>query len=501
MILKIKNYLEQICCLKSGDAVIAGVSGGADSVCLLCVLREICAETGTALYVVHVNHHLRMEADDDQKYVEMLCSQWDIPCRCYSYDVKSYAKEYGISTEEAGRQLRYEAFYDLRDKLAVEGNIKIAVAHTMEDNAETMLLNLFRGTGLKGLRGIPVSRGDIVRPLLRVRRREIEAWLTAQGIAWRNDCSNDTDDYTRNKIRHKVVPIAENEINENAVLHMNRTAEQLAMAVDYLEDRTKKAWETCVRPLSQTAELTMPADADTPSRQEAEYGFLISDDPLLALHPYLRRCVLLETMQKTAGTAKDIGAVHVQALEGLFDMQCGRQLHLAYGMRAERTYDGVILRKKIADTKYGRENRQAAEGERKIYRQNVPEAVDIKIPGRTEISGCGVIETRIFPAEKQIFCEIPKDRYTKWFDYDKIKDTVCIRTRQAEDYLVIDTCGNTQKLKNFFVNQKIPREERENLLLIADGKHIMWIVGHRSSQGYYIDESTKKILEIKIMFL
>ncbi len=482
MIEKIKNYLDKICCLKSGDAVIAGVSGGADSVCLLCVLLEICAETGTAIYVVHVNHHLRTEADDDQKYVEMLCCQWDIPCHCYSYDVKSYAKEHGISTEEAGRQLRYEAFYDLKDKLAADGNVRIAVAHTMEDNAETMLLNLFRGTGLKGLRGIPVSRGDIIRPLLCLRRNEIEAWLTAQGIAWRNDCSNDTDDYTRNKIRHKMIPIAENEINENAVLHMNRTAEQLAMAADYLEDRTGKAWEACVRPLE-------------------EYGFLILDDTLLTLHPYLRSCVLLETMQKTAGTAKDISAVHVQALEGLFDMQCGRQLHLAYGMRAERTYDGVILRKKAADTKCGREDRQAAAGERKTYRRNAPEAVDIKIPGSTEIPGYGVIETRIFPAEKQNFCEIPKDRYTKWFDYDKIKDTVCIRTRQAEDYLVIDGCGNTQKLKNFFVNQKIPREERENLLLIADGKHIMWIMGHRSSQGYYIDESTKKILEIKIMFL
>lgn len=498
MIEKIKNHLEKICCLQSGGAVIAGVSGGADSVCLLCVLREICAETGTALYVVHVNHHLRMEADDDQKYVEMLCSQWDIPCCCYSYDVKRYAKEHGISTEEAGRQLRYEAFYDLRDQLAADGDIRIAVAHTMEDNAETMLLNLFRGTGLKGLCGIPVSRGDIIRPLLCVRRSEIEAWLTAQGIAWCNDCSNDTDDYTRNKIRHKMIPVAEKEINENAVLHMNRTAKQLAMAEDYLEDMTENAWEACVRPLTQRAELPLPADADTPSGQGEEYGFLILAEPLLDLHPYLRSCVLLRTMQKAAGTAKDISAVHVQALEGLFDMQCGRQLHLAYGVSAERTYDGVLIRKRAADTKCGKEDSQAAAGERKTDRQ-AAEAAAINILGSTEIAGFGVIETRIFPAEKQNFCEIPKDRYTKWFDYDKIKDTVCIRTRQAKDYLVIDARGGTQTLKSYFINEKIPREEREKLLLIADGKHIMWIVGHRGSHGYYIDESTENILEIKIM--
>lgn len=497
MIKKIKNHLEKICCLQSGDAVIAGVSGGADSVCLLCVLQKICAETGAALYVVHVNHHLRTEADDDQTYVEMLCSQWDIPCRCYSYDVKNYAKEHGISTEEAGRRLRYEAFYDLRDQLTADGDIRIAVAHTMEDNAETMLLNLFRGTGLKGLRGIPVSRGDIIRPLLCVRRSEIEEWLTAQGIGWRNDCSNDTDDYTRNKIRHKMIPIAEKEINENAVLHMNRTAEQLAMAEDYLEAETEKAWEACVRPLGQKDELSLPPDADTLSGQ-GEYGCLILTEPLLALHPCLRSCVLLRTMQKAAGTTKDISAVHVQALEGLFDMQCGRQLHLAYGMRAERTYDGVIIRKKTADAKCGREDRQAAGGCGND-RKEAAEAAVIKIPGSTEISGLGVIETRIFPAKKQNFCEIPKDRYTKWFDYDKIKDTVCIRTRQAKDYLAIDARGGTQTLKSYFINQKIPREEREQLLLIADGKHIMWIVGRRGSHGYYIDDSTKNILEIKII--
>ncbi|MDE6712728.1 MAG: tRNA lysidine(34) synthetase TilS [Lachnospiraceae bacterium] len=473
MVSKIQKYLEEICSLKSGDAIVAGISGGADSVCLLCVLREICAQTGVALHAVHVNHNLRAEAADDQQYVEELCNKWNIPCDSYSYDVEGYAADHKISTEEAGRRLRYEAFYEVKDRLAESGNIKIAVAHTMDDNAETMLLNLFRGTGIRGLRGIPVSREDIIRPLLCVRRSEIEAWLKTQGIEWRNDCSNDTDDYTRNKIRHKILPVAEAEINENAVLHMNHTAKQLALAEDYLAGSVAEAWDTCVRPLRK------------------EPGCLILDVPVLALHPYLRRCILLRAMQETAKTAKDISAVHVEALEGLFGLQCGKELHLAYSMRAERTYDGVMLRKRPDDAKRSRQCRQAAAEDAGI------ETIDLKISGSTEIPGYGIFETRVLHSGKRKFCEFPKDRYTKWFDYDKIKNTVCLRTRRAEDYLVIDADDNTQKLKSYLINQKIPSGEREKLILVADGKHIMWIVGYRCSQGYYISESTENILEVR----
>ena len=477
MIGKIKNYLDDICSLKSGDAVVAGVSGGADSVCLLCVLREIYIGTGVAVHAAHVNHNLRAEAADDQKYVEELCSQWNIPCHCFSYDVEGYAADQKISTEEAGRQLRYKAFFELRETLATEGSVKIAVAHTMDDNAETMLLNLFRGTGLKGLSGIPVSRGDIIRPLLCVRRSEIEAWLKSQGIGWRNDCSNDTDDYTRNRIRHKILPVAEAEVNENTVLHMSRTAEQLALAEDYLAGRAAEAWDACVRPLMQNLNADFPDGGDTPQQGEGD-GFLILGAPLAALHPYIRRCVLLRVMQETSKTARDIGAVHVEALEGLFDLQCGRKLHLAYGIRAERTYDGVMIRKKTAGTERGRE------------------IIDLEVPGSTKIPGYGVFETRVLRQGNQKFCEFPKDRYTKWFDYDKIKNTVCLRTRRAKDYLVVDGEDHTQTLKSYLINQKIPSSERENLLLMADGKHIMWVVGYRCSFGYYICESTENILEV-----
>lgn len=470
MVGKIKKYMEEICSFQSGDAVVVGVSGGADSVCLLCVLREIFAGTGVTLHAAHINHNLRAEAMEDQKYVEALCGKWDIPCHCYSYDVKGYAAERGISTEEAGRRLRYQAFYELRelifaDKKANENvsvHVRIAVAHTMNDNAETMLLNLFRGTGLKGLCGIPVSRGDIIRPLLCVSRSEIEAWLTERGIEWRHDCSNDTDDYTRNKIRHQILPVAETQINENAVLHMNRAAGQLAAAEDYLAKRAEEAWEDCVRPL------------------EGGCGVLIIDDSLLALHPYLRKRVLLEAMQRTAGTARDIGAAHVEAVEDLFGRQCGRRLHLAYGMRAERTYEGVMIRKNVSDSQ-----------------DAGMEAVELKIPGSTRISGHGVFETRVFSLGKQKFCEFPKDGYTKWFDYDKIKSTVRIRTRQTGDYFAIDAEGNTQKLKSYLIDRKIPAGERDKLLLAADGEHIMWIVGYRCSSGYYLDEDTKKVLEVR----
>ena len=479
MIEKVRKYIQNISDLHNGGTIVVGVSGGADSVCLLCVLQIICAGTDIKVYAVHINHNIRSEAAADQDFVESLCKARGIPCRCYSYDVERYAKEQKLSVEEAGRILRYEAF---KETLSKCGGGVIAVAHTMDDNAETILLNLFRGSGMKGLSGIPAKRENIIRPLLGVRRREIEDWLKTEGIGWREDSTNDSDDYTRNRIRHKIIPVAEREINDRAVKHMNRTATDLAMAEDYIAGQIDMIWKDCIK-------------------EQAE-GILLLYTPVTKLHPYMRRRILYRAMERTANTAKDIGSVHVDRLEQLFSMQCGKQADLAYGIVAERVYEGVAL------------HREAAH---RIVMEEKNEPVSLVIPGNTFIAGYGTFQTRIIDYKEEYmqsckqdcgrncgencapvnFAKFPKDAYTKWFDYDKIKGNVCIRTRMEGDYISINTAGNTQKLKSYLINEKVPKNRRDTLLLVADGSHIMWIPGYRSSHEYYINNETKKILEIQ----
>ena len=192
MIQKILKFITENDMLKANDRVIVGVSGGADSVCLLFTLMEIRREIPLTLAAVHVEHGIRGEdAKEDARYVQRLCQEYDIPFRKYCYRVAEIARERKQSVEEAGRELRYQAFEEACREYHAN---KIAVAHHMDDDAETVLLNLFRGSGLKGLAGIPAVRGKIIRPLLCVSRQEIEQYLTEHGIAYRTDATNLTEE-------------------------------------------------------------------------------------------------------------------------------------------------------------------------------------------------------------------------------------------------------------------------------------------------------------------
>ncbi len=212
--------------ISCGDNVIAGLSGGADSVCLLAVLHELAPELGFTLSAVHVNHCLRgEESDGDQRFCEELCRKLDIPLAVYRVDVNARVRDTGESTEEAARFLRYDAFERHSAGLAP---YKIATAHNMCDNSETVLFNLARGTGIKGMCGIPYIRGNIIRPLLDVTRDSIEKYLHGKNMTYVTDSSNLSDDYSRNKIRHSAVPVL-TEINSGfheAVSRLSRCAEE-----------------------------------------------------------------------------------------------------------------------------------------------------------------------------------------------------------------------------------------------------------------------------------
>ena len=228
---KIIEFIEKHRMVAQGETVLAAVSGGADSVCMLHVLLDLSKTLDFSLCAAHFNHMLRgEEADRDEAFVKSLCEELEIPFYSERGDVSGFAKSHGKSTEEAARIMRYAFLQDTAEKT---GAAKIATAHNADDNAETVILNLVRGTGLTGLRGIPPTRDNIIRPILCITRQEVEAYLSSRGIEYVTDSSNLEDVYSRNKLRHHVMPVLQ-ELNPRISESILRTGDLLRQDEEYL---------------------------------------------------------------------------------------------------------------------------------------------------------------------------------------------------------------------------------------------------------------------------
>ena len=235
---KASEYIKEHHMISKEDCIMAGVSGGADSVCLLFVLYELQKTMGFRLQAVHVEHGMRGEESlKDAYFVETLCKTYDIPFHIYSYDVPKRAKQEKLTAEEAARKSRYDAFGDACRQYK---GTKIAVAHNRDDQAETILWNLIRGSGLKGLSGMKPVNGCIIRPLLGVTRAEIEAYLAERCQPFCTDSTNLECDYTRNKLRHQILPVMERELNSQARRNIALAGERLSRAEVYLEKTAAK---------------------------------------------------------------------------------------------------------------------------------------------------------------------------------------------------------------------------------------------------------------------
>ena len=440
---KVKAYVKKWHMLQKEDSVIAGISGGADSVCLLFMLLKLQKELGFALMAVHVNHGIRgAEAERDEAYVKRLCRQWNVRLKVYRENVPAYAKEHGMTEEEAGRDIRRTCFCKV---LKEWGGTKIALAHHENDNVETLLWNLCRGTGIRGLGGIAPVNDVWIRPLLCVKRREIESYLKKRGISYCTDTTNADRRYMRNRIRMDVIPYLEDCVNTESVSHMGKTMERMYELEQYILEEVGQYKESCTgwknsrRIIRQTEYTKIPKA--------------------------LRDNVLHEILCETAGRRKDIEEVHVQMLRDLFTKQVGKRIDLPYGVTAIRTYEGVRFEKNIPEASYAGDENE-------------------------------LFSIRVFAREPGNVT-FPEKIYTKWFDYDIIKNTVKIRHRIAGDSIVINRYGGRKKLKQYFTDQKVPQEDRDKIWIAADGDEVLWIVGYRQSQKYQITEKTTKILEIQ----
>lgn len=463
---KVEQYVKKHRMIAPGDAITAGVSGGADSVCLFYFLLWYQKKVPFTFSVIHVHHGIRKEAGDDAAFVEALCKEHKIPCKVVYRDIREMAKKMHLSEEEAGRIARYEAFYEnmeLHRQESTKGN-RIAVAHHKNDQAETVLFQLFRGSGLRGIAGIAPVRDEIIRPLLCVERKEIEDFLEKREIPYMTDATNLLPIYARNRVRNQILPIAAS-INQQVVGHIAQTAELVSEADAYFE---KYASDYCSQKCMKS--------------ESGKYTLRVSE--LLKEEHILQRYILFHCLKNITGQKKDLTGSHMEAIEKLLSSNGSRKIQLPYGMCVEKCYDLLSFWKRTDEKMLPLEDtKRKQELTYHLYE--------------------GMEETAL----KELYEKIRNNTqnvYTKWFDYDKIlsectkcQQTLSVRTRLPGDYLVISQNGHRKKLKEFLIEQKIPKEKRDRIPLLVIGNEVLWIIGYRRSESYFVTNETGKILEIQ----
>ncbi len=495
MIAKIREQLKEEGMLQTGDGIVVGVSGGADSVCLLCLLAELREELKLELYALHVHHGIRgAEADRDADFTRDLCQRLGIVCEVVYGDIRALAREKKCSEEEMGRNFRYQALEECRQRRNCRW---IAVAHHREDNAETVLWNLCRGSGLAGLTGIHTVRGHILRPLLPYSRAEIEDWLAVRRQGFCMDRTNLEEDYTRNRIRRQVLPVLEREVNSQAVRHIAETAKRLSRLQTYIE--------------GQIAEVLERVRVETRQGKAGGRKFFWEKSDYEACPEGLRAEAVLELLKRAGGSAKDISAEHVRLVMELYHKNVGKSLDLPYGIEAERTYTGICFKQqKEADRAAAQEERTAVcyylepegagEQKGKVFVKELQKTLFFEIWDCSESGKRRIVSVekgKIHFSDGKII-KFPESSCTKWFDYDRIYGRVAVRTRRAGDVLVLHPDGRRKKLKDYWIDRKLPKEERDRSWLLAAASEILWILGDRTGEGSRIGTDTKRILIVHL---
>ncbi|MBQ6659969.1 MAG: tRNA lysidine(34) synthetase TilS [Lachnospiraceae bacterium] len=460
---KVKEQMLRRGTLAQGMSVIVGFSGGSDSLCLLLLLREITQELGIPLAAVHVNHGIRGEAAArDEAFCREFCGKRDIPLFVEARDVPAIAAETGTGIEEAGRTVRYRIFEEIAGRF---GANRVAVAHHADDRAETVLWNLIRGSGLRGLTGIssesmPFADPELVliRPLLSVRKADILAELAARGQDFCVDETNYGEEGARNFLRNRVMPLLA-ECNPGAQRNIAGAGERLEAVRRYMDSL---ADEACGR-LIHDRRLDAAGFSELPE----------------ALRPE----VALRYLAEVCGRRQDLTYVHTAALERLCEGAVSAELSLPYGVTLVREYREIAVKETPLDRFAGRHE---------VARRELERGVRLRFAGEPE-------KVLSFSVRKREECEIfPKNSCTKWFDYDKIGKACVVRTRRPGDRIVITSDGRTQSVQDLLVNRKVPKAERDGIPLVLtwDEGTVVWVPGVRGSETFRMDENTRMVLEI-----
>ena len=443
--------------IQEGDSIVVGLSGGADSVALLHVLLQLREELGIKeITAAHINHGLREAAAADEEFVQKLCDTCNIPLQIFYADVRTYAVENSLGIEEAGRKLRYLHLQEA----ACSSNAKIATGHHQNDNVETVIMNLARGAGLSGLCGIPPVNGNIIRPLIDLTREEIEKYIHAHGLKYITDASNLTDEYTRNRVRHSVLPALESATGIDTVQTIAKNIAQLCRDAEYLDTVAHEAFSDCViKPMeAQCASFGTPHTT-------------LDVKKLTALHPAISTRVIRRAMPHLT----NITSINTNAILSLAVKKSGSVVHIP-GIVARKEYSNIILTPASST-------------------DNAPPhfaPISLSIPSVHNIKDQTISLTKT-PPDKFLppNPKKPKLLCTKSFDYGMVIGTISLRTRKPGDKIILHSTHTlvssstvnlstpktfTKKLQDYFTDKKTPKHKRDSILLLACGSDILWIM-------------------------
>lgn len=458
---RVKATIRRHNLLDPGDGVVVGVSGGPDSVALLHVLYSLREEYDLRLRVVHVHHGLREEAEKEAELVEKLSSQWALPCSVYRIDLRTLAKEKKCSLQEAGRAIRYQLMEEEAERW---GCTRIALGHQAEDQVETILEHFLRGSGLDGLAGMPYRRDKIIRPLLDVSRSEIEAYLAEHQLPWAMDASNLKPLYLRNRIRWELLPVLK-DYNPNIVGTLLRMAEIIREEEAWLEEQAAQAEEGMVRV------------AGAPHGEER---VMVSIEKLKLLPRALQRRLLRRAVARLSGTLEKIEFQHIEGLlELVYNPASGRVQHLPHCLQGRREYHTLYI-------------------ERRQTRQALREwAYPVVIPGKTLIPEAGVVLEAQILSKREISLGSGGKNWVV-LDYDRLSFPLWARKRKAGDRFLPAGLTKSKKLKDFFIDARVPREQRERTVIVASEKEIYWVAGYRADARFLASETTSRGLLLKV---
>jgi tRNA(Ile)-lysidine synthase len=438
--------------------VLVAVSGGPDSMVLLHVLWQLRKPLALQLYVAHLNHQMRSSAIEDAAFVETMACDLGLRAICETCDVPAYQRQHKLSPEDAARRLRY-AF--LRATATQLGADRIAVGHTADDQAETVLLHLLRGSGLRGLCGIPPVCEPIIRPLIRVPRADILDYARTHRLLFREDPSNDQRRYTRNRIRLDLLPALRQYYNPRLVQALCTTAQLLA------DDEA--ALQAVAHQYFLSARLAA-ASAAVPLKLDA----------LTSLPLALQRRVLREALSELKGELQGITSAHIAAILALLQSGAGnKRLELPQGVVVERRYDVLLM-----------------------HRQAPSAAVDVDVPlpvpgvCLVEVLGVTIVSDEL--PRHAAAGPFPTGDVT-WLDAERVGRDVHVRTRRSGDRLQPLGSGYAKKLKTFLIDAKVPRAVRDRLPLVVTRAGIAWVAGVRPAEWAKVTPATRAVLRLKLL--
>lgn len=457
MIAETARYAKAHGLLAKGMHVLVACSGGPDSLALLDILMKLRPKFQLVLTAAHFDHGIRGEASKaDAAFVADFCQEHGIPCFLGRVSVPEAAAKKGQSLELAARELRYDFLWQTVKRVGAD---VLATAHHADDQAETVLMRILRGTGLDGLSAMLPRSGRQIRPLLFASRCQIEAYCRERGLQPRHDATNDIPDCTRNLLRLEVLPYLRQR-NPEISRTLCQLAELARVDSDYLEQQLDELWPY----------LTACRDG--------EYGLRLA--PFRHHHPALQRRALRRLFAETAGSGRDLGFVHVEKMRLMLlaGQQTGKRLELPEGVTACFDYELLTMTKKRG----GQDDGQ---------RKTADCAVRPKIPG-TVAWGPYVIEAKIITQKP-----LQTGPAAYYLDFDRLESSdLLFRTRRAGDFMELP--AGHKKIKDILIDDKIPRAKRDELLLLSVGSEILWLVGKRRSRRYPVTDDTKNILYFHI---